>query len=99
MPVADNEALAPHEIAQHPRPGEGMTENRLVKPPHELQSLGRDRPRHVVGCGAGEAERLRLSGDREVMAAVDQLFALDRATLPSAPDKKSFSKVSSPILA
>lgn len=45
------------------------------------------------------AERLRLAGDPEEMAAVEHLFAHRRPALPSAPDKRSFPSVSSLILA
>ena len=40
-----------------------------------------------------------LPRDGEIMVAIDHRFALNRPVLLSDPDKKSFSNVSSPILA
>jgi len=45
------------------------------------------------------AAQIGLPGQRQFVAAVDHRFALSRSALPSAPDKKSFSSVSSPIFA
>jgi hypothetical protein len=44
------------------------------------------------------AHKLRLPGDRQIVFAVDHHFALSNPALVSAPSKKSFSNVSSPIL-
>ena len=46
-----------------------------------------------------DAERLGLPGDRQVVLTVDHRLALSNPALVSAPSKKSFSRVSSPILA
>jgi hypothetical protein len=99
MATTDDDAFAPQKITQHPRPGEGMIEMQFVDTPHELQILGRDRPRLVIDRAAGDAERSRLAGDGEFVAAVDHRFTLSNPALVSAPDKKSLVSVSSPILA
>lgn len=59
----------------------------FVKAAHPLQILGRNRPGLVVDGAAGDAERFRLPDDREVVVPL------------SAPDKKSFSSVNSPLIA
>jgi hypothetical protein len=71
----------------------------FVEAAHQLQILGRDRPRLVVDRAASDAERLRLTGDRKFVIAVDHLFALSNPAFVSAPDKKSFSRVNSPSFA
>jgi hypothetical protein len=99
MATADNDALAPQQIAQHSCAGEGKIEMQLVEAAHQLQVLGRDRPWLAIDRAAGDAEHLRLPRDRKGMAAVDHRFALSRPALLSAPSKKSLARVSSPILA
>ena len=91
--------LAPQQIAQHPRARKGEIEMQLVKAAHQLQVLVRDRLRLVIDRAPRKAERLRLPDNREVVAAVDHRFALSNPAFVSAPSKKSFSSVSSPILA
>jgi len=44
-------------------------------------------------------QNLSLPGNRQVVLAVDHRFALSKPALVSAPSKKSFSSVNSPILA
>ncbi len=99
MPATHGDALAPQQIAQHPRAGERMFEMQFVEAAHQLEVLGRNRPRLVVDGAAGDPQRLRLPGDRKIVIAVDHLFALSNPAFVSAPDKKSFSSVSSPIFA
>jgi len=82
---------------QHSR--KGMMEMQFVEAPHQLQILGRNRPRRVVNRAARDTQRLRLPGDRKIVIAVDHLFALSNPAFVSRPDKKSFSSVSSPIFA
>jgi len=53
----------------------------------------------TLGDLARAIEQLRLPRQRQLMVAVDHRFALSMPALPSAPAKKSFSSVSSPILA
>src|SRR5216684_253068 len=59
----------------------------------------RHRARQVIDAAAANAQNLRLLGDRQVVFTVDHRFALSNPALVSAPSKKSFSSVSSPILA
>src|SRR5205814_9908704 len=46
-----------------------------------------------------DAQNLCLPGDRQIVFTLDHRFALSNPALVSAPSKKSFSSVSSPILA
>ena len=39
MPATDDDALAPQQIAQHPRPGEGIIEMQFVEAPHQGRTL------------------------------------------------------------
>ena len=85
---------------EHPAAGERVVEVQLVDPAHEREIGGGRRPRQVVDAASADPERLRLAADAEAVGAVDHRFALaNRPALPSAPDKKSFSSVSSPIFA
>ena len=71
----------------------------LVEATHERKVPGRNRPRHIIDRAAGELQDLRLARHWEIVIAVDHRFTLSRPALLSAPDKKSFSNASSPILA
>src|SRR5215471_12874040 len=61
--------------------------------------MGWARCSNLVDAAAADAQNLGLLADRQVVSAVDHRFALSNPALVSAPSKKSFSKVSSPILA
>ena len=63
------------------------------------QVVRTDRLRQVVHAAPADAQGLRLLGDRQLVFAVEHRFALSSPALVSAPSKKSFSSVSSPILA
>src|SRR4051795_12720345 len=76
-----------------------MLEVQLVNPPHDRKLGRRHRPRLVIHAAAAQPQQLRLPHQRQRVPAVDHRFALSSPALPSAPDKKSFSSVSSPILA
>src|SRR5213593_64505 len=56
-------------------------------------------PPQAVETATADAQNLRLPCDRQVVLTVDHRFALSNPALVSAPSKKSFSSVSSPILA
>src|SRR5437764_13032724 len=91
--------LGIQQASQHPRAGEGELQMQPIEMPHDLQ-VGRGyRPRQVVHAATADAQSLRLLGDRKIVLAVDHRFALSKPALPSATSKKSFSSVSSPILA
>src|SRR4051812_40721392 len=70
-----------------------------VETPHDLQVGRRHRTRQVVDAATADAQNRRLPGDRQVVLTVDHRFALSNPALLSAPSKKSFSSVSSPIFA
>jgi hypothetical protein len=70
-----------------------------IKTAHDHEVGFRHRTRQVVDAAAADIECLGLPGDRQVMRAVDHRFALSWPALLSAPSKKSFSSVSSPIFA
>lgn len=53
----------------------------------------------VIHRALADAHQLRLTGERQVMAAVNHRLSLSNPALLRAPCKKSFSKVSCPILA
>src|SRR5882757_5455140 len=70
-----------------------------IEMPHDLQ-VGRGyRPRQVVHAATADAQGHRLLADRKIVLAHDHRLALSKPALPSATSKKSFSSVSSPILA
>src|ERR1700691_1758621 len=70
-----------------------------VETPHDFQVDRRHRARQIVDAAAADAQNLRLLADRQIVLTVDHRFALSNPALVSAPSKKSFSSVSSPILA
>src|SRR5689334_16768317 len=70
-----------------------------IEPPHDREIGVRRRPRQIIHAAAADAQSVRLSRDRQIVRAVDHRFALSNPALVSAPSKKSFSSVSSPILA
>jgi tRNA G46 methylase TrmB len=55
--------------------------------------------RRIVDATTAKAEKFRLAHNGQLMLAVDHFFLPSNPALPSAPDKKSFSNVSSPLLA
>src|SRR5271157_2451949 len=70
-----------------------------VDPAHDHQFGCRNGSSLIVEIAPAEPEQVRLPGQRQFVFAVDHRFALSRPALLSAPAKKSFSSVSSPILA
>src|SRR5258705_9901860 len=70
-----------------------------VETSHRLQVGRRHRTWQVVDTATADAQNLRLLRDRQIVLTVDHRFALSSPALLSAPSKKSFSSVSSPILA
>jgi hypothetical protein len=71
----------------------------LVDLRHESKIGRRHRTRQVVHRAARDADDLGLLRDAQLMITVDHRLAFSNPALLSAPSKKSFSKVSSPILA
>ena len=96
---ADRRRPPGSEVAQHPAARKRVVEMQFVEAAHDPQILGRSWPGFVVDGAPADAERLGLPGDRQVVLTVDHRLALSNPALVSAPSKKSFSRVSSPILA
>src|SRR3954454_1704257 len=99
MLAADLHTLGIQEIAQHPAAREREVEMQLVHPAHDGEIGRRHGSRQVIDTAAADVQSLRLAGDGQVMRSVDHRLALSSPALPSAPAKKSFVSVSSPILA
>ena len=100
MAAADRNALAVQKVAQHPAARERVVQMQFVDPPHDRQD---PRPRPAEACNR-RLPRLMFRafacrGIGRSCVAVDHRFALSMPALVSAPSKKSFSSVSSPILA
>src|SRR5213080_1579641 len=70
-----------------------------VETPHDRKVGFRHRTRQIVDAATADVQSFRLLGDSQVVRWLDHRFALSKPALPSAPSKKSFSSVSSPILA
>src|SRR5471030_782988 len=70
-----------------------------IETPRDREIGGRYRARQIINAAAADLQNFRLPGDRQIVFTVDHRFALSNPALVSAPSKKSFSSVSSPILA
>jgi hypothetical protein len=70
-----------------------------VETPHDREIGVRHRARQVIDAAPADPQNLSLLGDRQIVLTVDHRFALSNPALVSAPSKKSFSSVNSPILA
>src|SRR5271156_5769249 len=99
MTAADLAPLGRQQASQHPTSGEGELQMQSVETPHDRQVGFRRRPRQVVDAATADVQSFRLLGDRQIVRTVDHRLALSSPALLSAPSKKSFSSVSSPILA
>ena len=99
MLAADLEALRRQQVTQHPAACERILEMQLIHTPHDGKIGVRDGPRLVIDAAPADTQQLRLPRDRQIIGTIDHRFALSKPALPSAPSKKSFSSVSSPIFA
>src|SRR4249920_1420656 len=99
MTTADLAPIGRQQALQHPRAGERKLQMQPVETPHHLQVGRRHRTRAVVDAATADAQNLRLLCDRQIVFTVNHRFALSNPALLSAPSKKSFSSVSSPIFA
>src|SRR6266702_5026092 len=99
MPAADLAPLGSQQAPQHPRAGERKLQMQPVETPHDLQVGRRHRTWQVVDTATADAQNVGLLCDRQIVLTVDHRFSLSNPALVSAPSKKSFSSVSSPILA
>jgi hypothetical protein len=68
-----------------------------IEMPHDREIGVRHRARQVIDAAAADLQNLCLLCDRQIVFTVDHRFALSNPALVSAPSKKSFSRVSSPI--
>src|SRR5262245_50161227 len=92
MPTAD---LAPAACANL----RVMLQVQLIQPSHERKIARRDYDGLVVDAAPADPQGSTLLRHRQLVIAVDHRLALGNPALPSAASKKSFSSVSSPILA
>src|SRR5476651_451304 len=99
MPAADLAPLQGQQASQHTRTGEGILQVQPIETLHDRQIGGRYRARQIINAAAADLQNFRLLGDWQIVLTVDHRFALSNPALVSAPSKKSFSSVSSPILA
>src|SRR4051812_48149831 len=99
MAAADLHAFGLQEITQHPAAREWEVEMQLVHPAHDGEIGRRHRSRQVVDAAPADVQSLRLAAHGQTVRSVDHRLALSRPALLSAPSKKSFVRVSSPILA
>src|ERR1700693_4054448 len=71
----------------------------LVHPAHHGESGCGNRAGQIIHTATADLQGLRLFADRQFVLTVDHRFALSKPALLSAPPKKSFSSVSSPLTA
>src|ERR1700716_2792429 len=99
MPTANLAPLGSQQVAQQPTARKGELQMQLVNPTHEREGGWRHRTGPGSDASPTDVQRRCLLRDRQIVRTVDHRFALSRPALPSAPSKKSFSSVSSPIFA
>lgn len=100
MQTADLDAFGGKQVTQHPAAREREIHVQFVEPPHDGEIGRGGRPWQIVDAAATDPQFPRLPAHRQRVRTVDHRFALGNSpALPSAPDKKSFTNVSSPILA
>src|SRR6266446_5259626 len=80
-------------------PAKGELQVQPIETPHDREIGFRHQPWQVVDAATADVQNLCLLGDRQIVCTVDHRLALSNPALLSAPSKKSFSSVSSPILA
>src|SRR3981081_4378353 len=99
MTTADLAPLVHQQASQHPAPRERELQMQSVEMPHDRKIGFPHRARQIVDAATADVQSPRLLGDRQIVRTVDHRFALSKPALLSAPSKKSFSSVSSPIFA
>src|SRR6516164_7950738 len=99
VPAPDLDSFGLQEITQHPAAREWKVQMQFIHSPHDSKIGRGHRPRQIVDAAPADRQHLRLLGNRKLVRPVDHRFALTRPALLSAASKKSFSSVSSPILA
>src|SRR3981189_1708567 len=99
MTTPDLAPLGSQQASQHPRASKGELQMQTVETPHERKLGFRHRARQIVDAATADVQSFRLLADGQIVRGLDHRFALSKPALPSAPSKKSFSSVSSPIFA
>src|ERR1700677_3728797 len=99
MPAADLVSLVLQLSGELPSPVERPLQMQLVQNPHQLQIPLRQAPRHVVNARPAQIQQLCLALHRDLAIPLNHRFPLGPGNFPSAPSKKEFSIVSSPIFA
>src|SRR5258705_670095 len=99
IPAADLAPLGSQQASQDTRTREGEFKVQPIQMPHDREVGRRHRARQIINAAAADLQNVRLLAERQIVSAVDHSFALSIPALVSAPSKKSFSSVSSPILA
>src|ERR1700730_2340793 len=99
MTTADLAPLGSRRSARHPGTSKRLLQMQPVETPHDRKVGFRHRARQIVDAATADVQSFRLLGNGQVMRGLDHRFALSKPALPTAPSKKSFSSVSSPILA
>lgn len=99
MAASDHMTFTLEHIPNHSRSGKGVLQVNLIYPMHQLKISWPCRPGLIVCARSRELQDTALLRYRQLMIAVYHLFALSLPALESALSKKSFSRVSSPILA
>jgi hypothetical protein len=82
MSAASLEALSRQQIAQHAAAREREIQMQLVHPAHQREISGRGCPWQVINAAPADVEHLGLSGDWQIMRAVNHRFALSKPALP-----------------
>ena len=100
------DVLAPHVMAflaqqalQHSGTGKWKRRVQTINPIHQCLIAITDGPGAIVDSASTDVQHLGLVADRELVLAVYHRFSPSIPALLSALSKKSFSKVSCPILA
>ncbi len=96
---ADIEAFANEEVAHHPATRERVIQMQFVDPVHQRQISGGNRSRQIIDAPPADAEGCSLLPDGQRVLTVYHRFSLSNPALVSAPAKKSFVSVNSPISA
>lgn len=93
------DAVGGKQVAQHTAAREREVHMQLVEAPHDGKVGIRGLTWQIVDVAPADPQLPRLPGHRQRVRSVDHRFALgNNPALPSAPDKKSFTNVNSPIL-
>src|SRR5271165_2868710 len=93
------DAFEGKQIAEHPAARERIIQMQFVYPTHNGKIGRRHGPGQRIDAAPADPERLRLFRDGQIVRPVDHRLAPGMPALPSAPSKKSFSSVNSPIFA